>query len=85
MAKVTSRHREKTRRRTGSGKYPMETASQVRSAIKLRHHGKGISASTVLSRASSAITRLLRTKKISATTAKALRAKVSAARAKDKK
>lgn len=84
MAKVTVKDRKKTQKRTGSTKYPMETAAQITSAIRLRHNGKGISAATVLRRASSAITRLLKAKKISTTTAKNLRQKVSAARAKDR-
>ncbi len=36
----------------GKGKYPLATKKQALSAIKLRHHGKGVSAASVLSRVS---------------------------------
>lgn len=84
MAKVTGKDRDKTESRTGSRKYPMETAAQISSAIKLRHHGKGVSASTVLSRASSAVSRLLKNGKISKATAERLREEIKKAREKDK-
>lgn len=32
------------------GKYPLATKAQALSAIRLRHHGKGVSAKTVLDR-----------------------------------
>jgi hypothetical protein len=50
MAKVTAKDRKKSGMRGGSkgGKYPVATKAQARSAIKLRHHGKGVSASAVL-------------------------------------
>jgi hypothetical protein len=44
------------RRRTGiksgpnKGKYPLDTLKQALSAIKLRHHGKGVSPSSTLNR-----------------------------------
>jgi hypothetical protein len=85
VAKVTKKDRQKTKERTGSSKFPMENASQVRSAIKLRHHGKGVSASTVLSRASRAVSRLKRQGKISESTAEALRKKIQEARKRDQK
>jgi len=85
MAKVRAGDRSKTKKRTGSDKYPMETGAQIASAIKLRHHARGgPSASAVLSRASSAVSRLLKAKKISLATAKTLRGKISEARATDK-
>lgn len=37
---------------TKGGKYPIFDQKSCISAVKLRHHGKGISASAVLSRAS---------------------------------
>jgi len=83
MAKVREGDRAKTKKRTGSPKYPVETGAQIRSAIKLRHHGKGISAGTVLSRASAAVSRLLSSGKISQATAKSLRSRISEARKKD--
>lgn len=82
MAKVREGDRAKTKKLTGSSKYPMQTGAQIRSAIKLRSHGKGISAGTVLSRASAAVTRLLKAGKISAGTAKSLRNLISRARQK---
>jgi len=53
MAQVKSGDREKTgfKKKGAKGKYPMATRAQVLSAIKLRHHGKGVSASEVLSKA----------------------------------
>ncbi len=84
MAKVTASDRRKTKKRTGDSSYPMESAAQVRSAIKLRHHGKSKSASAVLSQASAAVTRLRKAGKISQGTADSLRAKIQAAREKDR-
>jgi len=51
MAKVTKDDRKKTGMKGGgkSGKYPVATVAQCLSAIKLRHHGKGTTASGVLS------------------------------------
>jgi len=80
MARVAKGDRAKTKKRTGSTKFPMETAAQIRSAIKLRGKGKGISAAKVLRLASASVTRLLRRGKISARTAKALRALIKEAR-----
>lgn len=52
MAKVRPGDREKTGME--GGKYPVATHSQRMSAIKLRHHGKGVSASAVLSHVAAA-------------------------------
>ena len=90
MAKVTASQRKKTKKRTGTSKYPMETGAQISSAIKMRGHSKAtkqggkVSRASVLSRASAAITRLLKAGKISAPTAKTLRQKVKDARAADR-
>lgn len=81
MAEVHKGDREKTG--FSDGKYPMATGAQVSSAIKLRHHGKGHSASSVLAKASAAISRLARTGKISQDRARELRAQVAAARRAD--
>lgn len=83
MAKVTASDRKKTAQRTGDSSFPMETAAQIRSAIKLRHHGNSKGAARVLSLASAAVSRLLKAGKISATTAKELRNLIAEARAKD--
>jgi len=61
----------------------MQTAAQIRSAIKLRHNGKSKSAAEVLSLASAAVSRLLRAGKISPETARALRNAIAEARKKD--
>lgn len=82
---VTAADRKRTERRTGSSKYPMENASQVRSAVNLRHHGKNYASSIVLNRASRAVSRLQRNHKITARTTKGIRAKIKRAKAKDKK
>lgn len=52
MAEVRPGDRKKTGIKSGpnKGKYPLATVSQALSAIKLRHHGKGVSPSSVLSR-----------------------------------
>lgn len=90
MAKVTAAQRKKTKKRSGTTKYPMETAAQIRSAIRLRGHSKAtkeggkVSSSTVLSRAGRAISRMVKAGKMSASTAKGLRAKIKAARAADR-
>ena len=85
MAKVRRGDRAKTKKRTGSTKYPMETPRQIRSAIKLRHHAKGgPGPTTVLKRASQAITRLRKAGRISARTATSLRARLAEARRKDR-
>jgi len=49
---ATAAQRKKTGIKSGpnKGKYPLSTKQQALSAIKLRHHGKGVSASSVLSR-----------------------------------
>jgi len=46
---------ESARKKSGGkgGKYPIFDQKSCISAVKLRHHGKGVSASSVLSRASS--------------------------------
>ena len=91
MAKVTAAQRKKTKKRSGPTTYPLETAAQIRSAIKLRGHSKAtkqdskVNPSTVLSRASRAISRLLKAGKISAKTAEGFRNKVKEARAADRK
>lgn len=46
MARVTAEDRKKTGMK--GGKYPVNTKAQARSAIRLRHHGKGVSAAAVL-------------------------------------
>lgn len=90
MAKVTTKQRKKTKKRSATTKYPMETAAQIGSAIRLRGHSKStkeggkVSASTVLTRASRAVNRLLKAGKISASTAKGLRQRIKDARAADK-
>jgi len=47
---VTAKAREKSG--TKGGKYPIFDQKSCVSAVKLRHHGKGVSASSVLARAS---------------------------------
>jgi hypothetical protein len=84
MAEVRKGDRDKTEERTGDRSFPMETAAQIRSAIKLRHRGKSKSAGAVLSQASAAISRLLRSGKITQETARQLRAMVDHARAMDR-
>lgn len=81
MAEVHSGDREKTG--FSDGKYPMATAAQISSAIKLRHNSKDHSAGSVLSKASAAVDRLLKTGKISADTAKSLRNQIMHARQAD--
>lgn len=51
MAKVTAKQRKKSgmKGKGKKGKYPVSTKAQALSAIKLRHHGKNVSASAVLS------------------------------------
>ena len=53
MATVKPGDREKTgfKKKGVKGKYPMATKAQVLSAIRLRHHGHGVSASEVLGKA----------------------------------
>lgn len=52
MAKVKPGDRKKHGIKSGKakGKYPLATQAQCRSAIKLRHHGKGVGAASVLAR-----------------------------------
>jgi len=55
MAKApTTKQRKTTGIKSGKskGKYPLATKRQALSAIRLRHHGKGVSASSVLGRVS---------------------------------
>lgn len=52
VAKVRPGDRKKTGMK--GGKYPVATHAQRMSAIKLRHHGKGVSASAVLAHVASA-------------------------------
>jgi hypothetical protein len=49
---VTKKAREKTGMKDGGkkGKYPVFDHKSAMSAIKLRHHGKGVSASSVLAK-----------------------------------
>ncbi len=56
MAKVRAGDRKHTGFKKGraKGKYPMATMAQCKSAVRLRHHGKGVSASAVLAKASRA-------------------------------
>lgn len=56
MAKVKAGDRKRTGIKKGAakGKYPMATEAQCCSAVRLRHHGKGVSASAVLAKASRA-------------------------------
>jgi len=53
MAKVTEEERDRTGMK-GSGKYPMPDEAACISAVKLRHNGKGVTASAVLAKASRA-------------------------------
>lgn len=50
---ITEKERSRTGMR-GSGKYPMPDEAACLSAVKLRHHGKGVTASVVLAKASRA-------------------------------
>jgi hypothetical protein len=52
MADVRPGDREKAGME--GGKFPVATHAQALSAIKLRHHGKGVSASAVLAHVASA-------------------------------
>jgi hypothetical protein len=49
---VTAKARKKVGMKDGEkkGKFPVFDEKSARSAIKLRHHGKGVSASTVLAK-----------------------------------
>jgi len=51
---ATSRARSKSGMKDGSrkGKYPIFDSKSCKSAVKLRHHGKGVTASAVLAKAS---------------------------------
>jgi len=51
---VTAQARKKSGMQGGSksGKFPVFDEKSARSAIKLRHHGKGVSASSVLAKVS---------------------------------
>jgi len=83
MAEVTSKQRERTEQRTGDSSFPMETAAQIRSAIKLRGRGASKSSSEVLRLATSAVSRLLAAGKITQSTADSLRAAIAQARERD--
>ncbi len=50
---ITNEERSKTGMK-GSGKYPMPDEAACISAVKLRHHGKGVTAAAVLAKASRA-------------------------------
>ncbi|MFH1486175.1 MAG: hypothetical protein ABIH46_08900 [Chloroflexota bacterium] len=86
MARVRKGDRAKTRKRTGSSKFPMETGAQVNSAIRLRGHSKrtpdgpAVGSDAVLKRASSAVSRLQKSGKMSEATAKRLKNKIAKAR-----
>lgn len=56
MAEVRPGDREKTGFKKGEakGRYPMATEQQCLSAVKLRHHGKGVSGAAVLNKAARA-------------------------------
>ena len=56
MAEVKPGDREKTGFKKGEakGRFPMATEQQCLSAVKLRSHGKGVSVSAVLAKASRA-------------------------------
>jgi len=83
-ATVRPGDRAKTKERTGDTSFPMETAQQIDSAIRLRHNGKSKSAGEVLSQASAAVSRLEKSNKISAGEARRLRRKIEQARGQDK-
>ena len=53
---ATAAQRKKTgfKKGTAKGKFPMSSERQCISAVKLRHHGKGVSAKAVLNKASRA-------------------------------
>lgn len=55
MAEVREGDREKTG--MAGGKFPVATHAQALSAIKLRHNGKGVSASAVLAHVMAAATK----------------------------
>lgn len=57
---MTARDRKKTgmsKTGTKGKKYPVATKAQMNSAIRLRHHGKGVSASAVLAHVAAAARR----------------------------
>jgi len=84
MAEVRPGDRAKTKKRTGGTDYPMETAAQIRSSVKMRHNGKSKSAARVLSLCRASVSRLLQAHKIDRGTAKALRAYIQAAAKRDR-
>jgi len=81
MAEVKSGDREEHGMK--GGKYPVATAAQAMSAIKLRHHGKGVSASAVLSHVLSAAAGLRKAGKISPAAYERIKNKVAEARKTD--
>lgn len=83
MAKVTSKQREAVEARTGDPSFPMETAAQIQSAIRLRGRGKSKGKAEVLRLASAAVGRLLRSGKINESTAENLRRLIAQARERD--
>ena len=84
MAVVRPGDRAKTKKRTGDSSFPMLTAAQVRSAIKMRHHGKSKGAARVLSLCSAAVSRLMKAHTITQGAAKSLRAAIERARKADR-
>lgn len=56
MTQVTADDRKKHGIKSGKneGKFPLATEAQCISAVKLRHNGKGVTATSVLSRCSRA-------------------------------
>jgi hypothetical protein len=66
------------------GKFPCATGAQCMSAIKLRHHGKGVSAEAVLSHVLSAASGLRKSGKLSPAAYERIKNKVAEARKMDK-
>lgn len=85
MASVEPKDREEHGMEGGSkkGKYPVANEAQAKSAIKLRHHGKGTSAGGVLSHVMSEATSLRKAGKISPAAYNRIKAKVAEARKTD--
>lgn len=82
MAEVKKGDREKSGFPDNS--FPVSTAAQIRSAIKLRHNSKKHSAASVLAHCAAAISRLRSKGIITESTAKGLRAAIERARQADK-
>ena len=82
MAKVKADDREEHGMQ--GGKYPCATAAQCNSAIKLRHHGKGVSPDAVLSHVLSSASGLRKSGKISPAAYERIKKKVAQARQSEK-